>query len=136
MNTPLEIIAEIERGLPLLGLNPASAQWLSSQLNTLRVAATPTSAPAPSTPPPDYGQNTAPGFEVGPGWLVSMTGTGFPNVWVPKNTDGTPNFTGLIAAGNPSGPNTGLYGLAYASMTPEQQAAYVAAIQQSGAQFT
>ncbi len=129
-----EIVAEIKRGIPLLGLRPLEGEWLTGLLNKLVVApaAQPAAAAAVVV---DYGQTTAPGFEVGPGWLVSMPAP-WPNVWVPKNADGSPDFPGLIAAGNPSGPNTGLYGLAYSSMTPADQTAYVAAIKATGAQFT
>ncbi len=148
MNTQtdvLSIVDEIERALPLLGLQAAQIEWLTGRLNTLRSASGagfvggPAPQPAP-TPQPDWAQNNqAPTFGAGPGWMVSMgtvNGVWWPNAWVPKNADGTPNWTGIVAEGNTSGPNTGIEGLTYAQMTADQQTAYVAAIKATGAQFT
>ncbi len=132
----LDVVAEIERALPLLGLQPPQIEWLTGRLNTLRSA--PVVAPAPQpAPAPDWAQNNqAQSFGVGPGWMVSMQGTGYPNAWVPRQQDGTPDWTGIVAEGNTSGPNTGIEGLTYAQMTSDQQTAYVAAIKATGAQFT
>lgn len=134
--TVLDVVAEIERGLPLLGLQARQIEWLTGQLNTLRSAPAVAPVPVPVVVPVDYAQaNQNQLWGVGPGWEVSMTGTGYPNAWVPKNADGTPNWSGLVAEGNTSGPNTGIEGLSYAQMTPDQQTAYVAAIKATGAQF-
>ena len=138
--TQSDIIAEIERTLPVLGLQPRAYEWLLSQLTALRnapsVLPVPTPAPAPRpAPQPDWAQNNqAPSFGVGPGWEVSMNGTAWPNAWVPS-VNGAPDWTGVVAEGNTSGPNTGIEGQTYAQMPADQAAAYVAAIKATGAQF-
>lgn len=133
----LDVVAEIERALPLLGLQPPQIEWLTGRLNTLRSAPVVAPAPQPApAPAPDWAQtNQSAEFGVGPGWGVSMQGTGWPNAWVPKNPDGTPNWTGLIAEGNTSGPNTGIEGLTYPQMSAADQLGYLAAIKATGAQL-
>ena len=138
--TQSDIISEIERTLPVLGLQPRAYEWLLSQLATLKTAPSvlptpvPQPIPAPAPQPVSINGNNAPSFGVGPGWQVSMNGTGYPNAWVP-NVNGAPDWTGVVAAGNDSGPNSGIEGLTYAQMPADQAAAYVAAIKATGAQF-